>query len=775
MPFKKNKLNMTRNSFNANNGNSQGATSTAITFESLSGESVILTSEVDKLFFLDFVFATLLESDSYSASDYDKWSQICGIVYGFMPDNEDALKKLDSFCQNYDGYVSTDDVRTKWKNANYAMADTPQKAEKQLWKLLKEHKSDKLLISVDRAFEIFKSKHQSSNSTNGQQQEKNNKSYFNYDPSASPIDQAKAQITAMFDKSNLFNSYIGFAKTINARRNFYSAKAFLFDSLDLKQPSQIIINPLKRQKYEAGRNDQASDYLYTLLESDNLTLTQQKDILEKENIPAVAIYFSGSKSIHAIVKINATSYKEYIERVNDLHDYLNKKYAALSDKPIFDSQCKGYAHLCRISGCTNEKTGNQVQLLAINTGYSDYNEWKEKRESLVSETSSLVDPSSYIPLDLNYNPDLAFKEDRVLLGDKLLMSGGSLILNAASGTGKSTIALHLGLCLATGTSFFGIPVIHPAKTILFSAENDQDELLQNYKSIYEHDFKANFTPKEISENFRLINGDKVELSNLFQRIEAEIKSFGAKCVILDPLFAFFRGNIKEQEAASAFTRDKIQPLAKKYDCAFILTHHKNKPKDPDLESYFISQNYSGSGSSDFTNWARCIMNLDGNRVKTEPTAYILKLNKRGEKAGTGGKRYIYLKRSFDPNRPYWIEVEEEIDSKKGRERLAHSVYEEFYWMPELDSEAFQKLVCRKFDLSKERYNAVYRNAIVPRYVTYNPETKTYIGFRKANPSWYQSSSSSNNKLSKEEEDRNKTVEQLIYEIKSEQAQQQKSA
>ena len=111
---------MTKYSFNADNGNIQGATSTAIT-ESLSGESVILTSEADKLHFLDFVFATLLESDSYSASDYDKWSQLCGIVYGFMPDNEDALKKLDSFCRNYNGYVSTDDVRTKWKTANYAM------------------------------------------------------------------------------------------------------------------------------------------------------------------------------------------------------------------------------------------------------------------------------------------------------------------------------------------------------------------------------------------------------------------------------------------------------------------------------------------------------------------------------------------------------------------------------------------------------------------------------------------------------------------------------
>ena len=768
---------MTNKSFNANNGNTQGATSTAIT-ESLSGESVILTSEADKLLFLDFVFKTLLESDSYSASDYDKWSQICGIVYGFMPDNEEALKKLDSFCQNYNGYVSTDDVRTKWKTANYDMASTPQKAEKQLWKLLEEHKSDKLIISVDRAFEIFKSKHQSSNNfvSNGQRQGTNNESYFNYDSSASPIDQAKAQITAMFDKSNLFNSYIGFAKVFNERRKFYPAKAFPFDSLDLKQPSQIIINPLKDAKYDKARNDQVSAYLYTLLESDNLSLEQQKNILEKENIPAVAIYFSGSKSIHVLVKINATSYKEYTERVNDLHDYLNKKYAALSDKPIFDSQCKHYAHLCRISGCINEKTGKQVQLLAINTGYSDYNEWKEKREPLSTNENTSFEAflkESSISLTLDYDPEEAFKQGKVLMGNKYLMRGSSLFINAYSAAGKSSLAMHFALCLATGSSFFGISVIHPTKTILISAENDRDELKANFASMYQHSF-SNYSLKDLKANLHYYDGNNLSPSDFFQTLEQLIKHHKAEVVIIDPLFAFFTGNIKDQEAVSEFTRNKLQSLLTKYNCSAILTHHKKKPTDKDLEDLFIMKDYSGMGSSDLTNWTRAVMTLDPLSYKNPSDIFVLSLAKRGEKAGLGGMRNIYLKRSPNPNNPYWEQTEAPIDLKKGRDRAAYSKYEELYDMQELNADDFKEVVCRKFNWSEDQYRRVYRNAIVPRYVVYKPETKTYIGFRKANSSWYQPSSSSS-KLSKEEEDQNKTVEQLIYEIKSEQAQQQQKS
>ena len=760
-----NKLSMYIENFNADIGNTKGATGTAT--ESLSGESV-LTSEADKLFFLDFVFDTLLKSSSYSASDYSNWSKLCGIVYGFMPDNEEALKKLDSFCQKYDGYVSVDDIKTKWKNANYDMAATPQKAEKQLWNLLEEHKSDSMLISVNSAFDVFK---QSSKHSH-QPANTDKKSYFNFDSATvSPIDQAKAQIAVMFGKPIFHSSFIGFAKTKESSRKFYPVDNFPFDMLDLKQPSQIIINPLKKAKYDKAKTDQASVYAYTLLESDNLTLDQQKDILAKENIPAAVIYSTGSKSIHALVKINTTSYKEYIERVNDLHDYLNKKYAALSDKPIFDSQCKHYAHLCRISGCINEKTGKQVQLLAINTGYSDYDEWKENRESLSTndEFFEAFLKGAEIPLDLNYDPEDAFKQGKVLMGNKFLMRGSSLFINAYSGAGKSSLTMHLALCLATGSSFFGIPVIKPTKTILISAENDRDELKSNFVSMYNHSF-SNYVLEDVKVNFHYYDGNMFSSSDFFQKLELLIKRYNAECVIIDPLFAFFSGNIKDQEAVSEFTRNKLQYLLTKYNCSAILTHHKKKPSDKDLDDLFIMKDYSGMGSSDLTNWSRGIMTLDPLSYKNPSDIFVLALAKRGEKAGIGGKRKIYLKRSPNPNEPYWTETEEPIDPKKGRDRAAYSKYEEFYYMQELNTDDFIELICRKFTCSKDKYKKLYRNAIVPRYVAYNPETKTYIGSRMIQSSLCQSSLS-NSKLYKDQEYQDNSIEQLIRKIKSEQQQQ----
>ena len=74
-----------------------------------------------------------------------------------------------------------------------------------------------------------------------------------------------------------------------------------------------------------GRNnDNVTDYRYALVECDNLELEKQQAIIRQLELPCAALVYSGGKSLHAIVRVNAPDYAEYRKRVDYLYTVCQK-------------------------------------------------------------------------------------------------------------------------------------------------------------------------------------------------------------------------------------------------------------------------------------------------------------------------------------------------------------------------------------------------------------------------------------------------------------------
>ena len=91
-------------------------------------------------------------------------------------------------------------------------------------------------------------------------------------------------------------------------------------------------------------NSNVTEMRYALVESDTADIGDQIAIIQALKLPVAIMVHSGSKSIHAIVKINAVDIKEYRERVNYLYDVCAKNGF------IIDQQNSNPSRLSRLPG-----------------------------------------------------------------------------------------------------------------------------------------------------------------------------------------------------------------------------------------------------------------------------------------------------------------------------------------------------------------------------------------------------------------------------------------
>ena len=428
------------------------------------------------------------------------------------------------------------------------------------------------------------------------------------------------------------------------------------------------------------------------------------------------------------MKFDAKDQKEYKERQQFVWDYLqNRGYK-------HDTATKDAVRFSRLAGCGRAENGSIQQLLSVNSGFASFEEWQE---SVVRQEIQLkLDSVKMISLSdaLNYDENAAYEDGTVLIGNKYLNKGKALLINAYSGMGKSTLTTQLAIQMSAGKSLMGnIPVQRPLNVLLFQAENDEDEILQNVKWIFKNAVnngdleKSDFTT--IQKNFHIIPSALVGRGRKFlTALKTYIEMFSPDVVCIDPIFGFFDGNIKDQGEVSAFFRDGLQPILEKSNTAAILVHHKNKPTKDEQSLPFDAQNYAGSGSAELTNWCRAIINLERN--KKDPTLFYMQLAKRGEKAGNGAKRTIFLKQSENPNQPYWYEVEapveEEMKNPRCKSKYDGKGYE---LLPEMTESNFKEYVMEQEHCSEKQYRAYVRRSVCAGRVVYDETKHTYRGIR----------------------------------------------
>ncbi len=674
---------------------------------------------------LERLEALLKRISPKKAFDYADWFKIGAALYHSNKNSLYAFLAFSALAENFDIFACL----AKWNEYQKPTA-TPSTVAT----LIKWANEDNANNSIN--FEVYKNKSTPIN--------------FTITPVATPI--AKPLFTGNINKPNtsVFNVEAGLnaetQATLFFNEVFRNAKDndYICITSDCSKPRfyrksealNVIKEAVKTDNTNglficanaSKQNKRTQDRLATfdnlLIEFDDISLEEQKSILEDEKLPAATITFSGCKSLHLLFKVNAKNLSDFQTKAKVVYDYLQKKGIK------FDNACKDATRFTRLAGAS--RNGTEQTLLGLNTGFADFQEWfsfiskEEIKSNKNIEKISLLDC-------LSYNEDEVYSKGKVLLGDKYLYKGSALLINAFSGLGKSTLALQLALLIAAGKNLLGgIPCHKPRKILVLQAENDIDEIKQNVKYIVLNGFEnGDFTESDketITENFVVLPDTSIGRGVYFlQQLQHLLEQHKPEIVVIDPIFGFFAGSIKDQSEVSSFFREGIQPILAKNETAAILIHHRNKPTKDDNSLPFDACNYAGAGSADLTNWVRAIINL--NRYNKDPDLYFLQLCKRGEKAGNGGKTTIFLKRADDPNKPYWYEVEP--PKEEAQKRQTQSKYDNrgYNFLPPLTTADFQNLIMQKENISKVQFERSIRKSILNnnKRVVYDPGKKTYTG------------------------------------------------
>ena len=125
----------------------------------------------------------------------------------------------------------------------------------------------------------------------------------------------------------------------------------------------IRFNPLDGK---GAKNENVTDYRYALVESDSMSVEKQNAIYKELELPIVALVYSGNKSLHAIVKVDAGNYDEYRKRVDYLYKICQKNGISV------DTQNRNPSRLSRMPGF--ERNGQKQFLVDTNIGKANWEE-----------------------------------------------------------------------------------------------------------------------------------------------------------------------------------------------------------------------------------------------------------------------------------------------------------------------------------------------------------------------------------------------------------------
>jgi hypothetical protein len=165
---------------------------------------------------------------------------------------------------------------------------------------------------------------------------------------------------------------------------------------------------------------------------------------------------------------------------------------------------------------------------------------------------------------------------KAVLGDELLATAApprrwsverfvpaseTTMLGGDGGTGKTTLALQLGVASITGGDWLGLKV--ECRNVLYvSAEDPTDEIRYRLEQIIK---RANLSNENLTR-FKLIDlagkdatiatfdgkSGLIKPTLLFSQIENAAREYHAGCVILDSIADFFGGNENERREVRAF-------------------------------------------------------------------------------------------------------------------------------------------------------------------------------------------------------------------------------
>ena len=304
------------------------------------------------------------------------------------------------------------------------------------------------------------------------------------------------------------------------------------------------------------KNTNVVDFRYCLVESDKLSLKDQFKKIIDLKLPCAAIVYSGKKSLHAIVHVDAKDHEEYSKRVRWIYEVLND-----NDFPI-DQNNKNPSRMSRIPGL---KRGNTYQTLVRgHTGLNSFIEWEDFIKNDL-EDEELPEIISYADIIENPPP---LKEELI---EGILRRGHKMIISGASKSGKSFTLIDLMTSVAEGKEWLNFKC-KKGRVLYINFEIDAASFWDRIRKVY--DAKGWEPTPENIEVWNL-RGYSMEAQKLIPKIIKRAYSKDFSLIVLDPIYKIQTGDENSAGDISKFTNE-IDKLVTQLNCSVVYCHHHSK-------------------------------------------------------------------------------------------------------------------------------------------------------------------------------------------------------
>ena len=259
------------------------------------------------------------------------------------------------------------------------------------------------------------------------------------------------------------NGAVRKAKDIIKDLKKYKDLEYAFGTINTEAGAWIRHNPST-----GSRDENVVRFDHVLVESDSLSIEEQKKLLINLKLPITALIESGGKSVHALVKVQAKDAQEYDQRAKFLFDYLAKHSF------VVDNANKNPARLSRLPGAMRK--GNCQTLLATNIGCSSWEEWLDELAGINDDLPPILDFWDQIQDPPQLSPEL-------ICG--ILREGNKMIITGESKAGKTCLSQELAVCIAEGKPWLGKFKCEQGKVLYINLEVEEASLFYRFKAIYD--------------------------------------------------------------------------------------------------------------------------------------------------------------------------------------------------------------------------------------------------------------------------------------------------
>ena len=319
-----------------------------------------------------------------------------------------------------------------------------------------------------------------------------------------------------------------------------------------KAGAWIRFNPLDGKDC---KNENVTEYRYALVESDSMDLEQQNAIIRELELPVACMVYSGKKSIHAIVKVDAADYSEYRKRVDYLYHICQKNGLKI------DTQNKNPSRLSRLPGVM--RAGKKQYIIDTNIGKENWQEWYEWVESInddLPDTESLESVWDNLPA---LAPPLI---------ENVLRQGHKMLIAGPSKAGKSFALIELCIAIAEGRKWFNW-YCSQGKVLYVNLELDRASCLHRFKDVYT---ALGWSARNLSNiNIWNLRGKSVPMDKLAPKLIRRAAKKDYIAIVIDPIYKVITGDENSADQMANFC-NQFDKVCTELGCAVIYCHHHSK-------------------------------------------------------------------------------------------------------------------------------------------------------------------------------------------------------